>query len=121
MTSWSIDYISAVTLPVANMPDSVAFYRTLGFDVSYGGAHASFTTMRTGESVVNLRRSEEKPGPIECEHRVIFRVRGVDALYRVLVERGLTPTVPRDAEWGERYCELRDPDGVVISLAEPTV
>ena len=35
-----------------------------------------------------------------------------------LTERGLRPTAPRDAEWGERYCELRDPDGVVISLAE---
>jgi catechol 2,3-dioxygenase-like lactoylglutathione lyase family enzyme len=117
MTSWSIDYISAVTLPVARMTASVAFYRALGFEVSYGGADADFTTMRTGESVVNLRRSAEAPGPVACEHRVILRVRGVDALYRALVER--SPTVPRDAEWGERYCELRDPDGVVISLAEP--
>lgn len=118
MTSWSIDSISAVTLPVASMAASVAFYQALGFDVSYGGAQATFTTMRARESVVNLRRSEE-PHAVACEHRVILRVRGVDALYRVLVERGLVPTVPRDAEWGERYCELRDPDGVVISLAEP--
>lgn len=118
MTSWSIDNISAVTLPVASMEASVAFYRALGFEVSYGGGHAAFTTMRTAESVVNLRRTDA-PGDGACEHRVIFRVRGVDALYRLLVERGLAPTEPRDAEWGERYCELRDPDGVVISLAEP--
>jgi hypothetical protein len=41
------------------------------------------------------------------------------ALVALLVERGLAPTVPRDAGWGERYCELRDPDGGVISLAKP--
>jgi uncharacterized glyoxalase superfamily protein PhnB len=25
---------------------------------------------------------------------------------------------PRDAEWGERYFEIRDPQGVVISFAQ---
>ena len=49
---------------------------------------------------------------------MILRVRGVDALYRDLLEKGLEPTQPRDAEWGERYFELPDPQGVVISFAE---
>jgi len=49
---------------------------------------------------------------------VILRVRGVDALHRDLVGKGLAPTVPRDAEWGERYFEIPDPEGVVISCAE---
>jgi len=49
---------------------------------------------------------------------VILRVRGVDALHRDLVGKGLGPTVPRDAEWGERYFEIPDPEGVVISCAE---
>jgi uncharacterized glyoxalase superfamily protein PhnB len=28
------------------------------------------------------------------------------------------PTEPKNAEWGERYFELSDPQGVVISFAE---
>ena len=77
----------------------------------------AFTTMRVGDSVINLRRV-----PVGVSHgwgRVILRVRGVDALHRDLVEKGLTPDAPRDAEWGERYFEIPDPDGFVISFAEP--
>lgn len=116
MSSWSIDHISAVTLAVLDMAESVAFYQTLGFEVAYGGSDAPFTTMRAGQSVINLRQA-----PTSAGHpwgRVILRVRGVDALYRNLVGKGLAPTEPKDAEWGERYFELSDPQGVVISFAE---
>src|ERR1051325_398243 len=33
-------------------------------------------------------------------------------------EKGLRPTAPRNAEWGERSFEVSDPQGVVISFAE---
>ena len=115
--SWSIDHISGVTLAVREMAESVAFYGKLGFDVSYGGTDAPFTTMRAGQSVVNLRQGATSGGG--ALNRVILRVRGVDALHRDLVGKGLGPTVPRDAEWGERYFEIPDPQGVVISCAEP--
>jgi len=44
MPEWAIDHISAVTLAVRDMPESVAFYERLGLQVSYGGSHAAFTT-----------------------------------------------------------------------------
>ena len=117
MSSWSIDHISAVTLAVRDMAGSVAFYQALGLDVSYGGPDAPFTTMRAGEAVaLNLRRAPVDPRARGT--RVILRVRGVDALREDIVGRGLTPTTARDAEWGERYFEIVDPDGVVISFAE---
>ncbi len=116
MPSWSIDHISAVTLAVVDMAESVAFYQKIGLDVTYGGPVAPFTTMRAGQSVINLRQAAGRAG--DSGNRVILRVRGVDALHRELVERGLKPPAPRDAEWGERYFELRDPQGVVISFAE---
>ena len=117
MSSWSIEHISAVTLTVMDMAQSVTFYQRLGLDVAYGGPDAPFTTMRAGRSVINLRQAPTSPGnPWE---RVILRVRGIDALHRDLVEHGLEPTEPKDAEWGERYFEVSDPQGVVISLAEP--
>jgi catechol 2,3-dioxygenase-like lactoylglutathione lyase family enzyme len=117
LSSWSIDHISGVTLAVRDMAESVAFYGKLGFEVSFGGPDAPFTTMRAGQSVVNLRQAGTSGG--HAWNRVILRVRGVDALHRDLVGKGLGPTAPRDAEWGERYFEIPDPQGVVISCAEP--
>jgi len=116
MSSWSIDHISAVTLAVLDMAESVAFYQRLGLAVAYGGPDAPFTTMRAGQSFINLRQAPASAG--SPWNRVILRVRGVDALHRELVEKGFEPSEPKDAEWGERYFELSDPQGVVISFAE---
>lgn len=113
---WSIEHISAVTVAVLEMSESVAFYAKLGLDITYGGRDAPFTTMRAGQSVINLRRVSSGAG--NPWSRVILRVRGVDSLHRHVVEEGLRPTAPRDAEWGERYFEVSDPQGVVISFAE---
>ncbi len=42
--------------------------------------------------------------------RVIFYVTDVDALYERALATGYQPaTVPRDAEWGERFSHLADP------------
>ncbi len=114
-TAGSIDSISAVTLAVRDMARSVAFYRTLGLEVVYGGPTASFTTVRAGDAVINLRAIDAPGGRWG---RVILRVRGVDALHREIAGRGLSPPAPRDAEWGERYFEIADPDGIIVSFAE---
>jgi hypothetical protein len=98
------------------MGKSVTFYQRLGLNVSYGGPDAPFTTMRAGEGVINLRRVPNNVG--NSWVRVILRVRGVDGLRGDLVEKGLSPTPLNDAEWGERYFEISDPEGFVISFAE---
>ena len=116
MPDWSIDHISAVTLAVRDMAESVAFYERLGLHVSYGGPNAAFTTMRAGRSVINLRCAPQGSGNRWA--RVILRVQGVDALYQHLRAQGLNPSAPQNAEWGERYCEISDPEGDVISFAE---
>ena len=52
--------------------------------------------------------------------RVIFYVADVDALYDRALVAGFQPaTVPRDAEWGERFFHLIDPDGHELSFARP--
>jgi uncharacterized glyoxalase superfamily protein PhnB len=94
----------------------VAFYRTLGLDVTYGGPDAPFTTLRADQAVINLRRAAV--GGDSAWSRVILRVRGVDALHRELAGKGVVAPAPRNAEWGERYFEVQDPQGVVISFAE---
>jgi catechol 2,3-dioxygenase-like lactoylglutathione lyase family enzyme len=46
--------ISAITLATHDMARAVAFYRTLGFEVLYGGETASFTSFRLGGQYLNL-------------------------------------------------------------------
>ena len=51
---------------------------------------------------------------------IIFYVADVDALYDRALAAGYQPaTVPHDAEWGERFFHLIDPDGHELSFARP--
>jgi uncharacterized glyoxalase superfamily protein PhnB len=114
-----IETISAVTLATHDMRRAVAFYRSLGFELLHGGEAASFTSFRVGAGYLNLIGQ-----PAERRWswwgRLIFHVADVDALYRRAVAAGWQPsTTPRDAEWGERYFHLSDPDGHELSFARP--
>ena len=44
----------------------------------------------------------------------------MDAPYARALAAGLRPEAPpRDAEWGERYFHIADPDGRQLSFARP--
>ena len=114
-----IDRISAVTLATHDMCRAVQFYRMLGFEPLYGGEGATFTSFRAGPNHLNLIVQ-----PAERQWswwgRLIFCVADVDALHSRLVAAGCRPdTAPRDAEWGERFFHLTDPDGHELSFAQP--
>ena len=114
-----IEGISAVTLATHDMRRAVQFYRSLAFDVLYGGEAASFTSFRAGAGYLNLI-SQPAERRWSWWGRVIFYVDDVDALYRRALAAGFQPsTVPRDAEWGERYFHLTDPDSHELSFARP--
>lgn len=114
-----ISSISAVTLMVSDMARSHAFYTSLGFGVRYGGAEDRFTSLRAGEQYLNLMLADAA-GRYDGWGRVILYVDDVDAAYRSAVDAGLAPEAPpRDAEWGERYFHLDDPDGHQLSFARP--
>ena len=52
--------------------------------------------------------------------RVIFYESDVDGLYARLLAAGYrADTTPRDADWGERFFHLTDPDGHELSFARP--
>jgi catechol 2,3-dioxygenase-like lactoylglutathione lyase family enzyme len=114
-----IEGISAITLATHDMPCAVRFYRALGFDLLHGGEASSFTSFRAGAGYLNLiAQPDEKHW--SWWGRVIFYVDDVDALYRRALAAGFQPsTVPRDAEWGERYFHLTDPDSHELSFARP--
>ena len=113
----TIEKISAVTLRVANMTESVRFYRdVLGMELLYGGEDTGFSSLRTRDAqsaILNLERGEA----MTSWGRLIFYVSDVDALWNHLKDRGFDPKIPQDASWGERYFHVPDPDGHELSFA----
>ncbi|MGH7320457.1 MAG: VOC family protein [Candidatus Rokuibacteriota bacterium] len=115
----AIRSISAVTLATHDMDRAVRFYRALGFTLRYGGGDAAFTSFVLEQGHLNL--IAESPGRRwSWWGRVILHVGDVDAFYSQATAQGLTPQfAPRDAEWGERYFHITDPDGHELSFATP--
>ncbi|MDA1003117.1 MAG: VOC family protein [Chloroflexi bacterium] len=113
-----IESISAVTLTVSDLNVSVAFYEALGFQRHWGGPERGFVTYRVGGQYLNLAATAGVPPGDRTWGRVICYVRDVDAMHARALSAGFSPqSVPRDAEWGERYFHLRDPDGHELSFA----
>jgi catechol 2,3-dioxygenase-like lactoylglutathione lyase family enzyme len=112
-----IESISAITLATHDMQRTVRFYTALGFEILYGGETLPFTSFRAGRGYLNvIAQPQEKQW--SWWGRAIFYVGDVDAMYQRAVAAGFKPsTTPRDAEWGERYFHLTDPDGHELSFA----
>ena len=115
----TVERISAVTFRVSDMRRSVQFYRdVLGMEVLYGGDSSGFSSLRVGEADSAILNLELGEGTIRWG-RLIFYVADVDGTWKHLTERGFKPERPRDAPWGERYFQMRDPDGHELSFARP--
>ena len=114
-----IEKISAVTLRVASMRNSVQFYRdVLGMEIVFGGEDAFFSSLRAqygSGPILNLEQGRSVPG----WGRMIFYVADVDAFWEYLRGKGFNLERPRDASWGERYFHMPDPDGHEWSFARP--
>ena len=125
--------ISAVTLLVSDMKRSCNFYSKVpGFKQVYGGSEDSFTSYKIGEkssAYLNLELSKSSNGD---EHvnlknflRVILHTDDVDKLYSYFKNDQIISHLisfenePSSASWGERYFHIRDPDGYILSFAQP--
>ena len=96
------------------------FYRSLGFQMLYGGVDADFTSFQAGTGFLNLQLTSDEQPRQSIWGRVVFWVDDVDEMYqRVLGSRYEPETQPADAPWGERYFHVRDPDGHELSFARP--
>ena len=112
----NIQSLNAVTLAVADMERSVAFYRSIGFLLEHNSE--GFATFRLGEQALNLTAESEPTGGFWG--RVIFYVDDVDLMHELVLEAGHgAETEPADAPWNERYFHLNDPDGHQLSFARP--
>lgn len=114
-----IQSISAITLGTHDMARAVRFYRTAGFETVHGGDEAPFTSLKSGDCFVNLTRQPDNRS-WSWWGRVIFYDSDVDSLHRRMIDGGYRPdNAPRDAEWGERFFHITDPDGHELSFAWP--
>jgi catechol 2,3-dioxygenase-like lactoylglutathione lyase family enzyme len=114
-----IQSLSAITLATHDMSRAVRFYKMLGFTLAYGGEDASFTSFSAGSIHLNLI-AQPPDRRWSWWGRVIFYDSDVDALHAHVVAAGYRPeATPRDAEWGERYFHITDPDGHELSFAHP--
>ena len=125
--------ISAITIFTKNMKNSCQFYSNIPkFELTYGGPDTNFSTFRINESpemFLNIELQEQIIDKTMCvvnEHfRIIFHTEDVDALYYYLrnddtfSSLAKFETKPKDAEWGERFFQVRDPDGYPIVFATP--
>lgn len=115
-----IQSIDAVTLASHDMARSVGFYESLGFDLRYGGPSSDFSSFHVGKGFLNLI-AQPADRQWTWWGRLIFHVSDVDAMFERASGLGLEPEAPpRDAEWGERYFHLTDPDGHELSFAMPS-
>jgi uncharacterized glyoxalase superfamily protein PhnB len=117
---------------VSDMARSVAFYRRLGLEFPDGAESEPHVEAQLGGGIRYALDTEEVMRMFDPEwtrpttgHLVggAFHCASpeeVDSLYRELLEAGATPhKEPFDAFWGQRYAQLRDPDGTVIDLYAP--
>jgi catechol 2,3-dioxygenase-like lactoylglutathione lyase family enzyme len=112
-----IEALSAVTLITRDLPRALRFYQDLGFELHFGDASSRLVSLAVGGSYLNLLAADG-PDAVTGWGRVIIHVSDVDAFYARARQMGVwTEAPPRDAEWGERYFHLRDPDGHELSLA----
>jgi uncharacterized glyoxalase superfamily protein PhnB len=96
------------------------FYLSIGFELSYGGKDAEFTSFRAGGGYLNLQLDGRRNSQSAIWGRVIFWVDDVDRMYDRVVSTGAEPdAAPADAPWGERFFHVRDPDGHELSFARP--
>jgi uncharacterized glyoxalase superfamily protein PhnB len=124
--------LDAFGIPVSDMARSIAFYRRLGLDFPEGADNEGHAEAELGGGVRYMLDTEEVMRAFDPEwkrptdgHLVggAFRCESpeeVDGVYRELLDAGATPyKEPWDAFWGQRYAQLKDPDGTVIDLYAP--
>jgi len=133
LTIMKVSKISAITIFTKNMKNSCMFYSNIPkFELTYGGPDTNFSTFRISESPEMFLNIELSTSNLKNENisdndycRIIFHTEDVDALYYYLrnddtvSNLGKFETKPTDAEWGERFFQMQDPDGYPIVFATP--
>jgi catechol 2,3-dioxygenase-like lactoylglutathione lyase family enzyme len=117
--------LNAIGIVVSDLARSLAFYRALGIDVADGDGHVE-TTLPNGVRLMfdteDVIRSFEPEWTRATGNQAALAFEcaspaDLDAAYTDVVAAGFEGhREPWDAFWGQRYAQLRDPDGVPVDL-----
>jgi catechol 2,3-dioxygenase-like lactoylglutathione lyase family enzyme len=123
-----------IGLIVADLDATISFYSRLGIEFPdppdpEGHGHVEATlpgglrfALDTAESV---KEFDPEWKPASGGHQIALAFlcdspAGVDAVYKELTDQGVKSyKEPWDAFWGQRYAQVKDPDGNIVDLFAP--
>ncbi|RFU85030.1 glyoxalase [Streptomyces triticagri] len=121
--------IDALSMVVSDMAAAVAFYRRLGLDFPEGSEsedHAEapmpggLRFMLDTEAAIRSFAPDFTPPSPDGRAGFAFKCESpsqVDAVYAELTAAGHKGAAePWDADWGQRYAQVEDPDGQTVDL-----
>jgi catechol 2,3-dioxygenase-like lactoylglutathione lyase family enzyme len=124
--------LDAFGIVVSDMARSLAFYRRLGLEFPDGAESEGHVEAELGGGVRYMLDTEAVMRSFDSEWKRpsdghlaggAFRCETpdeVDSAYADLLEAGGSAyKEPWDAFWGQRYAQVRDPDGTVLDLYAP--
>jgi catechol 2,3-dioxygenase-like lactoylglutathione lyase family enzyme len=110
-------WFEGLSLPVAELDRSIAFYQSLGFALEIRTERFGLLRYGTG-SVGLLQLGDGQADRRRSFVQVEMGTDDLDALYADFVERGIPVHAPPRDRGFERQMQLRDPDGFTIEFAE---
>jgi uncharacterized glyoxalase superfamily protein PhnB len=123
--------LDAFGIPVSDMTRALAFYRILGLAFPEGAesedhVEAEVGGMRYMLDTEDVMRSFDPEWRRPTDGHLVggaFRCDSPDEVDRIYAELlaagGSSHKEPWDAFWGQRYAQVKDPDGTVIDLYAP--
>ena len=122
--------LDAFGIVVSDMARSVAFYRRLGLEFPDGAENEGHVEAQLPGGLRYMLDTEDVIASFDPDwtrgehvHGGAFRCETpdeVDRVYKELVDSGGSAhKEPWDAFWGQRYAQVKDPDGTVIDLYAP--
>lgn len=103
---------AAPILPAFAYDRSLAFFKSLGFDIT---EYDRYAVMRLGGADIHLQATHDRA---QSENAVCYLyVNNVDVFYSIAVARGaVSLEPPREREWGGRECAIADPSGILLRI-----
>jgi uncharacterized glyoxalase superfamily protein PhnB len=124
--------LDAFGIVVSDMGRALQFYRRLGLEFPDGAENEGHVEAQVGGGLRYMLDTEEVVRSFDSDwkrptdgHLVggAFRCESPEEVDRVYAELlgsgGASHMEPFDAFWGQRYAQVRDPDGTVIDLYAP--
>jgi catechol 2,3-dioxygenase-like lactoylglutathione lyase family enzyme len=107
--------LNQVTLPAADVRESVAFYRRMGFAQIVDSPHYARFECPEGDSTFSVHQANSiAHDPVVV---IYFETKSIDDDVKRLQDAGfLFDQAPRDESWLWREARLRDPSGNTICI-----